>query len=170
MPQSRKNLAPRSPAIALVALVALLAFPACDLFGGDGGSSGPTTTCSYPTSEGTSGKEMGASCTTNAECATNFCMMPGAAGNLSNEVFGFCSRSCDCNDDAGTRIATEDANLYECVYPAGNQGKNRHVVLECTKLADCQDVDPAWTQCFSGSGIVGIGTIKKICTAFKDPG
>jgi hypothetical protein len=168
MPQARKTLAIRSLPILFLALVVGLVSPACDLFGGDGGTSGPTTTCSYPTSEGTSGKEMGASCTTNSECATNFCMMPGAAGNLSNEVFGFCSRSCDCNDDPGTRVATEDANIYECVYPAGNEGKNRHVVLECTNLADCQDVDPAWRECFAGSGIVGIGTIKKICAAFNE--
>ncbi|MEZ4269110.1 MAG: hypothetical protein R3F39_22370 [Myxococcota bacterium] len=161
------ELASRALVVGLTLFAAGFSLSACDLFGGDDGTSGPATTCSYPTSEGTSGKEIGASCTTNAECATNFCMMPGATGNLSNEVFGFCSRACDCNDDASTRVATEDANIYECVYPAGNQGKNRHVVLECTNVADCRDVDPAWSECFNGSSLVGIGTIKKICASFK---
>lgn len=167
MPHPPRRLASRLSAIVLIGLVALFVVPACDLFGGDDGGSGPATTCSYPTSEGTSGKEIGASCTANAECATNFCMMPGAAGNLTNELFGFCSRSCDCNDDPATRIATDDKAIYECLYPAGNQGANRHVAVKCVKLADCQDVDPAWTQCYQGSGTVGLGTINKICAAFK---
>jgi hypothetical protein len=162
------NVVGASRAVMVVAVVFGLAVSGCDLFGDDGGSSGPTTTCSYPTTEGSSGKEIGASCTTSAECATNFCMQPGATGNGTNDQFGFCTRSCDCNDDPATRVATEDAALYECVYPAGNQGKNRHVVLECSSLSDCRDVDPSWTACFNGGGIVGLGTLKKVCTALAE--
>ncbi|MCB9727303.1 MAG: hypothetical protein H6744_00655 [Deltaproteobacteria bacterium] len=143
----------------------LLAAGGCDLFGGDDTETGGTK-CGYPTSEGVSGKEIGQSCTADAQCATNFCMMPGDPGNGSNEVFGFCTRGCDCG--GGNGIAEEDKSIYECLLVAGDQGRNHHIVVECGSLTDCQDIDPAWTECFNGGSISGFGTLKKVCAAFDN--
>ncbi|MGM0577815.1 MAG: hypothetical protein ACQEXJ_18965 [Myxococcota bacterium] len=109
-----------------------------------------------------SGKSIGEACASDSECRHGECMMPGENGNNVNDVFGFCTRGCDCGSSA-SEIDPDDAAELECVYPAGGQGAWRHVVLECGEVDDCQAFAPGWNDCSLPP--TGTGTIKRVCMA-----
>ena len=46
------------------------------------------------------------------------CLMPGDTGNITNDVFGFCTRGCDCDDAGDAAMPGADPD-YSCIYPGG---------------------------------------------------
>ena len=72
----------------------LVAFGGCDELTG-GGEDGPTTTCSRSYDAQITAEDYGVACTSDSDCAQGECMMPGDDGNITNDVFGFCTRACD---------------------------------------------------------------------------
>jgi hypothetical protein len=145
-------------AIVLIAIVQL----GCD---SDDGTEGPSTHCSFnytlPDPANTNPKEFGQTCTANTNCKYNVCLQPNVDGNTTNTKFAFCTRGCDCADDTASRLTTDEKETYTCLYPPGFEGSKHHVVLLCDTVADCQKVDPAWTEC----KVPTDGGIKKICHA-----
>ncbi len=141
---------------------------------GTGEPSEPSTDCLYAYGSEELTSDFGVGCETPEECAHGVCMMPGATGNITNEVFGFCSRGCDC-DDAGDASLSGDDPDYDCAYPGGcwvgqSQGAWRHVVLKCSSVGDCQEVDSRYTHCeYTGNLTVidgeNCGGITKVCQA-----
>ncbi|MGM0574524.1 MAG: hypothetical protein ACQEXJ_02150 [Myxococcota bacterium] len=149
-----------------LALSAALFLFACDTVTGeddDNGGNGPTTTCDYNyQNEDTSKLGIGEECASDDECAFGECMMPGENGNNVNSQFGFCTRGCDCGDEA-SKIADDNDPVFECVYPSGGEGAWRHVVLQCGSESDCQAFASGWNDCSLPP--TGTGTIKRICQA-----
>lgn len=143
----------------------------CEGFGGGSGSgssgstfSGPYTNCQFAYDmEDSSKAPFGAGCTTDADCAYGACIQPGSTGNITNDQFGFCTRACDCNEDTTSRLSEEEKAKYECIYPSSPAQDYRHVVIECTSLADCTAVDSRWTECSTGTG-----TARKVCKALNE--
>jgi hypothetical protein len=122
-----------------------------------------TTCCDFRYQSPTPGlKSFGAGCTEDQECVFNVCLKPGAGGNVTNTVFGFCTRGCNCNEDTASQLTDTEKLTLECANPPGNQGGWRHVILQCETLADCREADPRWTDCRVQSDF---GTLKKICIA-----
>lgn len=128
-------------------------FGACDSLGGASESS---TTCLYAhTAEAGAVEDFAQSCESDADCSFGVCMMPGDKGNLSNGVFGFCTRACDCDcgtdPDCTQSVSSSDPN-WSCAYPGGcwtgeSQGQWRHVLKKCGSVADCQAIDSRYTHC-----------------------
>ena len=125
---------------------------ACDSLSG----SEPSTICaySYTPAEGAT-EDFGVACTSNDECGYGVCMMPGDSGNITNAVFGFCTRGCDCNctsDDSECpqSVSGNDPN-WSCVYPGGcfqgSQGQLRYVMPKCSNVDDCKALDSRYTHC-----------------------
>ena len=132
---------------------------ACDSVTGSstGRSDGPTTTCLYghtPAEDAT--EDFGKACTSDDDCGYGVCMMPGDKGNITNAVFGFCTRACDCDcaasdSDCAQSVPGSDPN-WSCVYPGGcfpgeSQGQWRYVMPKCTSVDDCQAIDSRYTHC-----------------------
>ena len=155
-----------------LALVVAASLSSCEIFG-DGGKKSNTcdpnnpeiaTCCDFPYKTKKAGKEFGESCTTNSECAYGKRLLPGEGGNLTNDTFGFCTRGCDCeNNAAQSRLTDEEKASYTCIYPPGNEGGWHHVLLLCDSPDDCQDIDPQWTDCYTPSS----GTLKRVCQAMQ---
>ena len=116
--------------------------------------------CDFAFDDSGSGKEFGESCTTDSECRFGVCL-PGDAGdgnraNLLSQTFGYCTRGCDCGT-VETRLSDEEKATYLCLYPPGNEGRWRHVVLRCDSAADCQAFDPRWGRCaLPGTGVTKV--------------
>lgn len=140
-------------------ITAAMTFTAC----GDG-SSGPLTKCdlSYKVkNEG--GKGFGEACSHNDECLYGACVLPEASGNITNALFGFCSRGCDCNEDTESNLVGNERQEFSCLYPSGYKNFH-HVVKNCRSLSECQAIDPRYTECSPPDS----GGINKICQAFDD--
>ncbi|MFT5431691.1 MAG: hypothetical protein ACI9OJ_002388 [Myxococcota bacterium] len=129
---------------------------------GSTGNDGPLTVCIYNYSdEDITKKALGEPCTTDDECSFAECIMPGDTGNESNATFGFCTRGCDCDNDTDARLTTEQKQTLVCHYPAGNQGKDHHVLTRCSSLSDCTALDSRFDECALPSN----GGVFKICRA-----
>jgi hypothetical protein len=145
---------------------------------GDGGGdlpaiTGPSSECSYGYGDSTVAIDFGAACESAADCAHNTCIMPGDDGNITNNVFGFCSRGCDCDDSEDAKLPSENPD-YHCVYPGGcfvgqSQGAWRHAVVRCSTVDDCAAVDARYTHCETTNGTTVVedtcGSLKKVCQA-----
>jgi len=136
--------------ILLASLAPCLLLTGCDsLAGEDSASEGPSTVCLYNFEAASVAGDFGSACADDSECAHGECMMPGDLGNITNGVFGFCTRGCDCNDASDAQI-TEAS--YDCIYPGGcfvgqSQGAWRHVAPNCDALSDCTAIDSRYTDC-----------------------
>lgn len=163
---------------ALAVLMLALAVSGCDTSDGDGGASGPLTQCLYSYAPVGATPDFGAPCTTNADCNFGVCLLPGAKGNITNAVSGFCTRGCHCDDNTSSQLSTADKASYSCAYPGGcfvgqSQGAWRHVVPRCTTLADCTAINPAYTKCestdssvvYADDGYYSCGQLDKVCQA-----
>jgi hypothetical protein len=168
----------------VVILLALVLSPlgACDTGSSSGSGAGPTTTCLYGhTAEAGAVDDFGAGCTDDADCAYGVCLMPGDKGNITNAVFGFCTRACDCDCEFGTECGQSVSGSdpqWSCVYPGGcwpgeSQGRWRHVAPKCTSVADCQAIDSRYTHCgetWKGNALQDddktCGQDHKVCQAY----
>ncbi|MFO0749988.1 MAG: hypothetical protein U1F43_30610 [Myxococcota bacterium] len=149
-----------------LALTPLLAFSGLGCDSNGDGTDGSLTDCSLNfTVTNVNGKDFGASCSTGSDCKFGVCMKPGDKGNITNNQFGFCTRGCDCENDPAAQIPDDQKEGgLECVYPSDGAGtlKTFHfVAVECTDLAECQSIDPAWTSC----EIPDTGSARKVCHA-----
>ncbi len=146
--------------LALSGTLATLA-AGCDQNSDDDGDGGPLTTCKFSVAvTNASGKAYGEACTTSAECEYGACIMPGATGNITNTKFGFCTRACDCGTDENAKIPADEKEDLECLYPTTPAQHHRHIVIQCTNVAQCQAISPEWTACANP----GIG-VSNVCTA-----
>ena len=160
----------------LFALIAasFLAFSGCDqLLGGDES----TTSCTRSYDATITTEDFGLACTSDSDCAQGECLMPGDDGNITNNVFGFCTRACDC--DAGSdsaSLSSSDPN-YHCVYPGGcfvneSQGTWRYAAPKCSDVSDCQAIDSRYTECATTDQKTVIdttcGSLTKVCQAHAD--
>lgn len=138
---------------AIVFALGLGMFTACDGEGDDPGGGGSSTQCDLNFSAPNNAlKDFGEGCDSDAECAFAECVMPGTPGNITNNVFGFCSRGCDCEDNVDARLTVEQKEVLDCLYPSGFKDFH-HVVVECSSVADCTALDPRWNDCrFPTSG------------------
>ncbi len=146
--------------------------------GGDGGvgSTQPASTdCLYPFGGLELETDFGRACTTDADCSHGACILPGMEGNITNNLFGFCSRGCDCDDAAAAKLSSED-ETYHCVYPGGcfigeSQGAWRHAALRCSSVEDCQMVDSRYTHCATTDSMTVVedtcGSLRKVCQAHQ---
>ena len=165
---------------ALLTLSLSLALSGCDaasdaLGGGDGGD-GALTICQYSyAGDGVAG-DFGEPCATDADCAHGTCLQPGADGNITNEVFAFCTRACDCETSGGVSapLASSDPD-YTCVYPGGcfigqSQGAWRHAGPKCGSVSDCTAIDSRYTDCEYTDRLTVLddktcGSITRVCQA-----
>ena len=144
--------------------------------GGEGANDGPPATdCLYPFGASDLGEDFGIACTSDNECLHGTCLMPADEGNVTNNVFGFCTRGCDCDDASDAKLSSED-DTYHCVYPGGcfigeSQGAWRHAVLKCSSIDDCQAVDPRYTHCATTDSMTVVedtcGSLRKVCQAHQ---
>ena len=164
-------------------LLALVTFCAtgCDtvdsIGSGSGGDDGPMTMCLYGYAGETEAGDFGESCTADADCAHGTCLMPGDSGNITNEVFGFCTRACDCESsgNGSATLAGSDPD-YDCVYPGGcyvgeSQGAWRHAVPKCSTVSDCTDLNPLYTHCADTGAMTVVEDtcgLFKVCQAHAD--
>lgn len=102
---------------------------------------------------------FGGGCTDDRECVFQECLLPGEPGNITNSVFGFCTRGCDCNGDAG-QLRPAEMGDYTCLWPEGGKSV-RHVVVQCETLADCVKRDTRWRACRTPLS----GGATKVCIA-----
>ena len=116
--------------------------------------------CDFSPTALSEGKAPGLACTSDDECLHGHCLQPGADGNLVNSSFGFCVRGCDCGDTE-TRLSDTEKETMLCLLPPGFEGRKRHTVLRCTTLADCQAIEPQWTDCRTPSS----GAATPVCHA-----
>ena len=159
--------------ITLIAIMVALPFllHGCDTLTG---SDGPTTSCTRNYDASITAEDFGVACTSDSECAQGECLMPGDEGNITNAVFGFCTRACDC--DAGSdsaSLSSSDAN-YHCVYPGGcfvgeSQGAWRYAAPKCSDVSDCEAIDARYTECATTNQTTVIdttcGSLTKVCQA-----
>lgn len=131
-----------------IVVASLLVSAGCDS-GTTGGQSGPYTRCDYGIVEknpNTGGYSE--ACESSADCDYGVCLKPGDAGNTTNTAFGFCSRGCDCNDDVNSRLSPDEKlEGWSCLYPTTPAQHKRHVVLQCSSVAQCQTFDARWNAC-----------------------
>lgn len=159
MPRSRTA----SAAFLLACLLASTFAPvaACDSDGDDG----PSTKCQIPIgSEDPSKLDFGERCQADEECAFGTCLLPGEPGNATNALFGFCTRGCDCNDDPASNLTNEEKDAFVCLRPMTPDQHRRHVVLRCSSLGDCTDIDAEYSDC-----AVPQGSAQKVCFAGVEP-
>jgi hypothetical protein len=161
--------------LASLIVIALGSAGGCDeLFGGDG----PTTSCARGYEATSTVEDFGQPCTSSEECAHGACLRPGDDGNITNNVFGFCTRACDCETSGGdaASIASSDAN-YHCVYPGGcfvgqSQGTWRYAAPKCSDVSDCEAIDARYTDCDTTGQKTVIdetcGSPTKVCQAHAD--
>ena len=138
-----------------------------------GSSDGPATTCLYPYGASSLDKDFGLACTEDSECVHGVCMLPGDEGNITNEVFGFCTRGCNCDDSSDAQLSSEDGE-HHCVHPGGcfigeSQGAWRHAAARCSSLDDCLALDTRYTDCATTDSKTVVedtcGSLKKVCQA-----
>jgi hypothetical protein len=143
--------------------------------GTSGSVDGPSTDCLYPFGSADLGEDFGQACEADADCAHGTCMVPGMDGNVTNAVFGFCTRGCDCDDAADAKLSSEH-DTFHCVYPGGcfigqSQGAWRHAVLRCSTVEDCQAVDSRYTDCATTDSKTVVedtcGSLRKVCQAHQ---
>jgi len=136
-----------------------------DALGGDGTASttcGALTCCDFGYVEtNAAGLDFGEACTEDVECRFGTCLQPGAEGNLTNDVFGFCTRGCDCENAEAARLVGSERDELSCLYPPGSQGRTHHVVMQCSSVSDCAAVDPRWNVCQTPSA----GGARPVCQA-----
>lgn len=125
------------------------------------GSNGSLTGCdlAFGSSDPTK-KGFGEGCEQNSECEYGVCLKPGVGGNITNTIFGFCSRGCDCEDNTASRLTTDEKEVLDCLYPAGFKDLH-HVVVECANVGECQELDPRWNDC----RVADTGNARKVCHA-----
>ena len=146
---------------ALVFALGLALFPACDNSDDPDGTGGSLTQCDLNFSPGNDAlKGFGEGCAQDSECAFAECILPGTPGNITNAVFGFCSRGCDCENDTASQLPDDQKEELDCLYPSGFKNFH-HVVVECANTAECQALDSRWTSCESPS----TGGVRKLCHA-----
>lgn len=149
----------RIAALASLILASSLALAACDSDGD--GVDGPLTTCDFSfVSQNASGLDIGERCTANSECEYGTCLMPGANANITNTEFGFCTRGCDCEDNAASQLSSDEAQTFDCIYPSGFKDRH-HVVLLCSSVSDCTAIDSGYTACRAPT----TGGVVKVCHA-----
>ena len=133
-------------------------------------SEGPTTSCSRSYDAAITLEDFGIACSSDEECAQGECLMPGDDGNITNNVFGFCTRACDCDSAS---LSSTDPN-YHCVYPGGcfvseSQGSWRYAAPKCGDVSDCQAIDERYTDCATTDRKTVIdqtcGSLTKVCQA-----
>jgi hypothetical protein len=152
--------------LALAPLVSLLA-QACDGVdgtapGGTSGAGGVITRCDLGITEVNPGtRGFGEGCAADSECDFGVCLQPGAAGNLTNGVFGFCTRGCDCGNDTASRLTPAEKEDLACLYPPTPDQHERHVVVQCATLDDCKRLDERWTACKT----LSTGGVARVCHA-----
>lgn len=141
------------------------------------GNSGPLSSCFAPiTPVNAGGKAIGERCTTNDECEYGRCIMPSEfAGclalsdtfrtnaGLTNSLFGWCTRGCDCNETEDSNLSSEEKQTLYCLYPPGGTGDWRHVAPKCSSLDDCLALDAAYTECKATT--CGSDGATKVCHA-----
>jgi len=133
-----------------------------DAQGGSTGGDPPLSVCQYGfVAVNPGGKSMGQSCTADAECEFDVCLMPGDPGNPGtseavNTKFGFCTRGCDCNNDTDSRLTDEEKVNFVCYNgPLGSEGKLKFVLPRCATVDDCASFDSGYSSCAlpRGSGV-----------------
>jgi hypothetical protein len=145
---------------------------ACDQLTGD---DGPTTSCVRGYDATVTAQDFGQACTADSECVHGSCLMPNADGNITNNVFGFCTRACDCETSGGdaASIASSDPD-YHCVYPGGcfvgtSQGAWRYAAPKCSDVSDCEAIDARYTDCATTDQKTVLedtcGSLTKVCQA-----
>ncbi len=141
-----------------LAVASLLVLPTLSATGCDskGGGDGPTTTCkiSYAGPEDTTKKAYGARCEADEECAWGVCMMPGDNGNETTDVFGFCTRGCDCEDDPASQLSVAEKESYLCRMTLTPYQHYRHIVMKCGSVSDCAGIDPGYNVCEATHGVL----------------
>lgn len=138
------------------------------------GTEGPSTACAYSTN--TSGDaEIGIGCETDDQCMSGKCLLAGENGNITNNIFGFCTRACNCNDNPEISIATEAPGV-SCVFPGGcypDQGfsRYRHAVPKCNSVSDCTAIDSRYNVCATTDSSTVVektcGHLRKVCQAHE---
>jgi len=148
--------------VALLFILGLAPLTACDnADDSNGGGGGSVTQCDFAFgNEDTAKKDFGEGCESDSECAFGVCLKPGTSGNITNSVFGFCTRGCDCENATSSQIPDGEEEVFDCLYPAGAKTKH-HIVVQCANLAECQALDPRWTECSNPSS----GNARKVCQA-----
>lgn len=147
--------------------------------GSSGSSGGETTTfCAHGYAGADVAADFGQACTTDADCNHGTCLMPGADGNITNDVFGFCTRACDCETSNGSSAGLPSTDPdYSCVYPGGcfvgqSQGAWRHAAPKCSTVDDCLEVDSRYTDCKTTSQLTVVedtcGSLTKVCQAHAE--
>ena len=134
-------------------VAAVSSWSACDTAGS---SDGPSTTClyGYTPADGAT-EDFGKACETDEDCGYGVCMKPGDSGNITNAVFGFCTRACDCDcttsDPECAQSVSGSDPQWSCVYPGGcfpgSKGQYRYVMPKCSNVDDCTAIDPRYTHC-----------------------
>ena len=166
----------RTLLIILASSLCLISMPGCDSGDGESGSSGSgsTTTCGHGYAGESAASDFGQACTANSDCAHGTCLMPGDDGNITNDVFGFCTRGCDCDSGAGSASLSSSDPDYTCVYPGGcdvgtSQGSWRYAAPKCSTLDDCQAIDSRYTDCQTTDRKTVVedtcGSLTKVCQA-----
>ncbi len=162
-----------APLVLALAIAGLSA--ACDVLGDEDGTDGPSTTCLYNYESVSVVSDFGEACATDADCNHGVCMQPGDSGNITNSVFGFCTRGCDCDDSTDASLSGSNAD-YSCVYPGGcftgasSQGAWRYAAPKCSSLADCTAIDSRYNRCASTNAETVIdgkacGQLHTVCQA-----
>lgn len=133
-----------------------------DTTGGDtGGNGGSLTNCDLSYEQANpQGKGFAEGCANDNECEFGECLMPGTGGNITNNQFGFCTRGCDCENAVASQIPDGMKEELDCLYPSGFKDVH-HIVVECANAAECQALDPRWTECKTPD----TGGVRKVCHA-----
>jgi hypothetical protein len=136
------------------------ALAGCDDSDGNGNGA-PLTMCDLNfAAENAALKGFGRGCEQDSECAFSECLMPGTGGNITNSIFGFCTRGCDCENNTASQLPADKKEELDCLYPAGFRNMH-HVVVECNSVAECQALDPRWNDC----RLADSGNARKVCHA-----
>lgn len=156
-------------------LIGIVFMGGCDVFGGDDSNDpgAPLSTCLYNYGAKGTEEDFGKACTSGTDCAHGVCMAPGDKGNISNNVFSFCTRGCDCDNSSDASVSGSDGN-WSCAYPGNcfvgqSKGAWRHVVPKCATLDDCLAIDSRFTHCestsFQNVTESDCGQLHKVCQA-----
>lgn len=166
-------------------IVLITGVPGCDAASGalgggtgtDGGDDGPYSICLYSYAGDEAASDFGQGCTADTDCAHGTCMMPGDSGNITNDVFGFCTRACHCEAGGVAALMESSDPDYSCVYPGGcyvgqSQGAWRHAAPKCSSVSDCTDIDSRYTDCATTNSTTVVedtcGSITKVCQAHAE--
>ena len=170
------SIAPRPSHLLFFALC--LCLPGCDSAGGDDdGTGGSTTICGHGYAGEAAASDFGEACTADSDCAHGTCLMPGDSGNITNEVFGFCTRGCDCDSGGSSASLSSEDTAYTCVYPGGcdvgtSQGSWRYAAPKCSDVSDCEAIDSRYTDCSTTDRKTVVedtcGSLTKVCQAHAD--